>query len=115
EGSLDVVAAGLDRLAAHMRRVGTHIGDEAHGPLAGNLDTLVQRLGRPHGALSAEAEAGARRLLHGGGDERGRRARRRALGLDAGHAVGRGWIDLAGDGAQPAGRALALLVLADIG
>jgi hypothetical protein len=111
--SLDVVARHLERLAGEVRRVGTHVGDEADGALAGDVDALVEPLGGAHGALGAEAQARAAaccsvEVMNGGG---GRLVVRL---VSIGDAVGRRGIDVAGDGAQEAGRALALLILVDV-
>src|SRR6185369_15143225 len=83
ELGLDVLTGHLDRLAAEVRRIGSHVGDQGDGALAGDLDALVELLSRTHRALRVEAKAAARGLLEGRGDVRGARAARGPLGLDA--------------------------------
>jgi hypothetical protein len=70
----DLIARGGDRRLRQRHRVGSHVGDEAG---------LVEVLGDRHRALRGEAELAAGLLLHGRGPERGVRAARVRLGLDA--------------------------------
>ena len=70
-----------DGLAGQARRVGAHVGDQAHGPP--QVHALVELLGDLHGALGREAEAVGGRLLQGAGDERRRRVHLLRLRLDA--------------------------------
>ena len=66
---------GGERLLADAQRVGTHIGDQAHGALAGDVHALVELLGDRHGAARGHVELAAGLLLErGGGERRGGRA-----------------------------------------
>ena len=60
------------------RRVGSHVGDEADGAFARQLDALVELLRDHHRLLDREA----RRLLQLAGDERRNRALLALLGRD---------------------------------
>ena len=62
----------LHRVLGNAQRVGTHVGDEAHGAHAGDLHALVQLLRGLHRALGLKAELAGRLLLQGRGDERRR-------------------------------------------
>ena len=76
------------RLVRDAQRVGTHIGDEAHGAVVLDVHPFIQRLGGPHRAGGRKAEGPAGVLLQGGGDEgRGRRTPALAL-VHLGHRVG---------------------------
>ena len=68
----DKLPGGGDGLLGKAQRVGTHIGDEAHGALALNVHALVKLLGDGHGAPGGHGELAGSLLLHGGGGE-GRR------------------------------------------
>jgi len=70
ELTLDVLAGHVERLARQVRRVGTHVGDDADGAFAGDVHTFIKLLRGPHGALGAEAQSGAAGLLERAGDER---------------------------------------------
>ena len=54
--------------------VGTHIGDETDGPLAGDVHALIELLGDGHGAARRHIQLPRGLLLQGGGDK-GRRRR----------------------------------------
>ena len=60
-----------ERLLADAQRVGTHIGDQAHGALAGNVHALVELLGDGHCAARGHVELTAGLLL----ERRGRKRR----------------------------------------
>ncbi|MDT4813196.1 hypothetical protein FQZ97_461700 [compost metagenome] len=79
ELAVDEAAHHVDGVGRQVGRVGTHVGDVAG---------LVETLGHHHGLLHAEAEAVARRLLQGGGNERRRGAAGSRLVLALGDAVG---------------------------
>jgi hypothetical protein len=98
----------VERLAGEVRRVGTHVGDQAHRAFARDLHTFVQLLGCAHRPLGAEPEPRGGRLLHRRGDERGRRAAAGPLGLDRLDRVGRRRVDRPGHGPQEPGRPLAV-------
>ncbi len=68
----------LHGVGGQVGRVRTHVGDVAG---------LVQTLGHHHGLLHTEAQAVARRLLQGGGDEGRRRLAAGRTVLTLGHAV----------------------------
>ena len=57
------------RLARHPHGVGAHVGDQADGAFAAELDALVELLGEHHGLLRREVELAARLLLERRGDE----------------------------------------------
>ena len=59
------------RLVRDAQAVGTHIGDQAHGAVAGDVHALVKGLGGPHGAGGGKAQPPRRLLLQGAGDESG--------------------------------------------
>ena len=63
-------------LVADAQRVGTHVGDQTHGALAGDVHALVQLLGDGHGTAGRHIQLAGCLLLHGGG---GKRRRRRAV------------------------------------
>ena len=125
----DVLLGGGHRLVRDAQRVGTHIGDQADGAVAGDLDALVQRLGGPHGAGGRKAEPAAGLLLQGGGDKGRRRHAAAAalvhLGDDVVFAVqrgqdavgllpvGDGQLFAVGAGGQPGGKGG--LALAELG
>ncbi|MCY1518680.1 hypothetical protein D9M68_534030 [compost metagenome] len=80
ELAVDEATHHVDGVGREVGRVGTHIGDVAG---------LVETLGHHHGLLHAEAEAVARRLLQGGGNEgRGRTTGGRFV-LALGDRIGR--------------------------
>ena len=50
-------AAGVGlRLVTDAQRVGTHVGDQTHGALAGDIYALVQLLGDGHGAAGRHVQ-----------------------------------------------------------
>ena len=63
-------------LVADAQRVGTHVGNQTHGTLAGDIHTLIQLLGDGHGAAGRHVQLAGCLLLHSGG---GKRRRRRAV------------------------------------
>ncbi len=67
---LQVAAGHVDRLAGEVRRVGSHVGDQAHAAFVGQVDALVELLGDPHRAVGGHAETARRGLLQRAGDER---------------------------------------------
>ena len=73
-------------LLAEAQGVGTHIGDEAHGALPGDVHALVELLGDGHSPPGGHAQLPGSLLLHGGGGKRGRGA---ALLVGALHALHR--------------------------
>ncbi len=84
----DILLGRGHRLVRDTQRVGTHIGDQTDGPVAGDLHTFVQRLGGPHGAGGREAVAAAGLLLEGGGNEGRRRHTAAAALIHLGDGVG---------------------------
>src|SRR5690606_12322043 len=67
------VTAGRGGFRRDAGRVGAHVGDEADGALAADVDALVELLGGAHGLARGEAEPLGRLLLErGGGEGRGR-------------------------------------------
>ena len=64
------------RVVRHLRRVGTHVGDQADGSLfAAEIDAFIQTLGDHHRPLDAEAQLARGVLLElAGGEGRGRTA-----------------------------------------
>ena len=54
-GADDISGLGLS-LRRDAEGVGTHVGDEAHGALAGNIHALVQLLGDGHGAAGGHVQ-----------------------------------------------------------
>ena len=85
------------RHVGQAQRVGPHVGDQADGPLAGDVDALVQLLGDGHRALRRHAELAGGLLLQRGGDER---RRRRAAVLLRAHVLDgeRGVLDVGAHG-----------------
>ena len=79
-GPGDVLSGSCHSLVGDAEAVGTHIGDEAHGAVAGDVHAFVQGLGSPHGAGGREAQTAGCLLLQGTGDE-GRGGLLRALAL----------------------------------
>ena len=79
-GPGDVLSGSCHSLIGDAEAVGTHIGDEAHGAVAGDVHAFVQRLGSPHGAGGRKAQTAGCLLLQGTGDE-GRGGLLRALAL----------------------------------
>ena len=54
-GADDIPGLGLG-LRRDAEGVGTHVGDEAHGALAGDIHALVQLLGDGHGAAEGHVQ-----------------------------------------------------------
>ena len=84
-GAVTFADGGADfrqRVVGDADRVGTHIGDEADGVFAGQLDTFIEPLGQAHGALHGETELTGGFLLQGGGDERRHRVAALLAGVD---------------------------------
>ena len=75
-------------LGADAQGVRSHIGDEAHGALAGDVHALVELLGHGHGAPRRHVQLIGRLLLHGGGGEGGRGGALLSGALDAVHPEG---------------------------
>ena len=78
----DEVPGRLHGLGGQAGRVGAHVGDEAHGPLA-EVGALVKPLGVLHGAAHAHLELLGRLLLQLGRGEGGGRVALLLLGLQA--------------------------------
>ena len=68
---------------AEAHGVGAHVGDQTLAVAPAQIDPFVELLRQPHCPPGRHAQLGARRLLQGGGDERGRRAAPGLLLLDA--------------------------------
>jgi len=66
----NILLCSGDRFIGDAQAVGTHIGDQTHGAMPGNVHALVQGLGGPHGAGGRKAQAAGSLLLQGTGDER---------------------------------------------
>ena len=79
-GTLDVLGSPCARLIRYAQRVGTHVGDKAHGALAGDLHALVELLRDHHRAARGHVELPRSLLLEGRGDE-GRRGRALLFGF----------------------------------
>ena len=80
----DELAHLLQRLGRDARRVGTHVGDQADGAFAAELDALVELLRDAHGAARRVAELARGLLLQARRDERRRREAAALLALDLG-------------------------------
>ena len=65
-----------ERLLGKAQRIGTHIGDQTHGALAGDVHALIELLGNRHGAPRRHVQLARGVLLQRGG---GKRRRGRAL------------------------------------
>ncbi len=66
-------ALGLRQgLFGKAQRVRTHIGDEAHGALPGDVHALIELLGDGHGPPGSHAQFPGSLLLHSGGGKGGR-------------------------------------------
>ena len=65
----DEAAGRRLRLVGDPQGVGTHIGDQTHGTLAGDVHALIQLLGDGHGAPGGHVQLPGGILLHGGGGE----------------------------------------------
>ena len=76
----DDAAGSGQRLLRDAQRVGTHVGDKAHGALAGDLHALVELLRDHHRAARGHVELPRSLLLEGRGDE-GRRGRALLFGF----------------------------------
>ena len=63
------VLGGSQSFLRQAEGVGTHIGDEAHGPLSGQLHALIQLLGDGHSTGRGHIQLAGRLLLEGGGGE----------------------------------------------
>ena len=74
----------VEGLLRHPRRVGAHVGDQAHRAAVADLPSFVEPLGEGHGALDREAEPARRLLLQAAGDEGRPGALLRLLALDPG-------------------------------
>ena len=70
--------------------VGTHVGDETHGPLPLDVHAFVELLGDGHGPPGGHVQLPGGLLLEGGGDEGGRRGTVLVLALDLTHREGGG-------------------------
>ena len=68
---VDKVFRGGQGLLRQSERVGTHIGDETHRALAGDVNALIQLLGDGHGAGGGHVQLAGGLLLQGGGGKRG--------------------------------------------
>ncbi len=75
----------VEGVLGQIDRVGAHVGDQTHCAVAG-VDTLVQLLGDPHGALGGEAQLARGFLLQGGGGEGRGGVTLALLALDPRHA-----------------------------
>ena len=84
-GARNKLFRGGHGLVCHAQRIGSHIGDQAHGAVPGNVHALIQRLRGAHGARCGEAQLAAGLLLHGAGDERRRRHAAALAARDGGH------------------------------
>ena len=82
EDELSHVSQGL---LADAQAVGTHVGDEAHGALPGDVHALVELLGDGHGPPGGHVQLPAGLLLEGGGGEGGGGASLLILPLHALH------------------------------
>ena len=88
--ALDKALGGGDGLLGQAQRVSTHIGDQAHGALPGDVHALIELLGDRHGAGGGHVQLAAGLLLEGGGREGGRRIAQLVLPLHPGHGEGGG-------------------------
>ena len=88
---------GGKRLLGNAQRVGTHVGDEAHRALAGDVHALVELLRDGHRAARRHVQLTRRLLLEGRGRERRGRRARLVRALDGFH-LKRGALDVLDDG-----------------
>ena len=65
----DILLGGGHSLVRDAQTVGTHIGDQTHHAVPGNVHAFVQRLGGAHGAGGRKAQAAGGLLLQGTGDK----------------------------------------------
>ena len=72
--SKNKVLGGSQRLLADAQGVGSHIGNQTHGPLPRDVHAFIELLGDGHGAPGGHAQLPGRVLLEGGGGERWRGA-----------------------------------------
>ena len=63
----DKVGGCVHGFVGKPQRIGTHIGDEARGALAGDFHAFIELLGHHHGLLGGEAQLPGGLLLQGGG------------------------------------------------
>ena len=63
--ALNKALGGGDGLLGQPQGVGTHVGNEAHGALAGDVHALVQLLGNGHGAGGGHVQLPGGLLLEG--------------------------------------------------
>ncbi len=85
---LDERPGRRQRILRQTQRVGTHIGDKAHGALTLDVHAFIQLLGDGHGAPRRHTKAARSLLLKRGGDERRRRAALLGPVLDGLHLEG---------------------------
>ena len=79
----DKITRSGQRLLGQAQGVGTHIGDEADGALAADVDALIELLRNGHRAARRHIELSGGLLLQRGGDERRRRRAALFRALDA--------------------------------
>ena len=79
----DKITRSGQRLLGQSQGVGTHIGDEADGALAADVDALIELLRNGHRAARRHIELAGGLLLQRGGDERRRRRAALFRALDA--------------------------------
>ena len=68
-GPGDILLGSGNGFVRDAQAVGTHVGDQTHGAVPGNVHAFVQGLGSPHGAGSREAQPTGGLLLQGTGDK----------------------------------------------
>ena len=68
----NVVLGGGKRFLRQAQGIGTHIGDQTHGALAGDVNALIELLRQRHGALGSHVELTGGLLLERGGNKGGR-------------------------------------------
>ena len=92
-----LAVAGLNKtlgsgngLLGEAQGVGTHIGDQTHGALAGDVYALIELLGDRHSAGGGHVQFAAGLLLEGGGGEGRRGIAKLLLAFHLGHGEGSG-------------------------
>ena len=65
----DKAPGGGHCFVGQAQRVGTHVGDQAHSSLAGDVDALVELLGHRHGSCGGHVQLAGGLLLEGGCSE----------------------------------------------
>ena len=86
--SLDEGLGGSQSLLRQAQRVGSHVGNQTHGALSGDVHALIQLLGHGHGAPRGHVQLSRGLLLQGGGDKGRGGVTLFVLALDCPHCEG---------------------------